>query len=275
MMKMPRRVRRRLLLPPGWVALGFLLLLGCQALQPWQRQLRQMSVLQLTMPKLKLTPADVENHGKEYQIIYKPLAELNKLRPWYDTEFTGKELPDFFSAAATESAIQKIIADTSHAGGVRIRFWPGATYANLVEVLDIMNRTNQKKYWMDIRNSPITLYAITDKPAHGKSPLILTCGFTCGMRYINAALPIKEVSFQSRLTKFWKELSVLVHQPWQAVTLWLAILSGLSLWRLLHPKMSRRNFYDSQPIATAHCLPCHPPYAAPFSTCRKRKKTSC
>lgn len=29
---LPRRYYRRLLLPLGWVALGFLLLLGCQAL---------------------------------------------------------------------------------------------------------------------------------------------------------------------------------------------------------------------------------------------------
>ena len=55
------------------------------------------------------------------------------------------------------------MADTGHAGGVRIRFLPGATYANLVKVLDIMNYTNQKKYWLDIQHKPVTLYAITEK----------------------------------------------------------------------------------------------------------------
>ena len=49
---LPRRHRRRLLLPPGWVALAGLLLLGCLALRPWQERLKRQVVLELTMPPL-------------------------------------------------------------------------------------------------------------------------------------------------------------------------------------------------------------------------------
>lgn len=236
-MKMPRRVRRRLLLPPGWVALGFLLLLGCQLLQQWERKLRQMSVLQLTMPKLKLTPADSENYDKEYRIVYKPLAELNKLRPWHNTDFRGSRLLDFLNANATESSIKRIIADTSQAGGMRIRFWPGATYANLVSVLDVMNYTGQKKYWLDIRHYPTTLYAITTKPTHEHKPLL----FLCGTRYIEPHLPPKKIGFEELITEFWRKSLVLLSWPWQVVALWLAIISSLSLWRLFQPKLGCSN----------------------------------
>ena len=181
-MLVPRRMRRRLLLPPGWVALGFLLLLGCQALQPWAGQLKQWNVMQITMPRMsiRLKPEEGQQYKKDYSMPYMALPELNKIRPWHDAEFKGELLSDFFNAATTESAIRKIIADTSHAGGVRIRFLPGATYANLVKVLDIMNYTNQKKYFLDIHHRPTTLYTCHEvgcgacpRPSLHDSPLIV------------------------------------------------------------------------------------------------------
>ena len=145
----PRRVRRRLLLPPGWVALGFLLLLGCQALQPWAGQLKVWNVMQITMLPLQ---------GERSLPV-----EINKFRNWHDITFNGNQRSDFFNAAATEAAIRKINADSSHDGGVRVRFNSGSTYANLVRVLDIMSYTGQEKYGLDIRYQPATLYAITNR----------------------------------------------------------------------------------------------------------------
>ena len=49
---LPRRHRRRLLLPPGLLALAGLLLLGCLALRPWQERLGRKVVMQLTMPPI-------------------------------------------------------------------------------------------------------------------------------------------------------------------------------------------------------------------------------
>ncbi|NML65494.1 hypothetical protein HHL22_09790 [Hymenobacter sp. RP-2-7] len=91
-------------------------------------------------------------------------ARINHMRPWHTVDFGGQPLVDFFNAQAIESAIRLINADSSRAGGVRIRFRAGTTYANLVKVLDMMNYTNQKKYWLDNRHQPATFYAITLRP---------------------------------------------------------------------------------------------------------------
>ena len=240
-MIIPRRVRRRLLLPPGWVALGFLLLLACQALQPWARQLKRWNVLQLTMPVLRPDTSFI-NFYKRARIPYRDYASespnrLAKLRPWHDAEFRGASLADFLNAAVTESAVRSIIADSSRAGGVRIRFWPGATYANLVNVLEVMNHTGQRKYWLDIRNHPTTLYAITDEPTSVKPALV----FSCGTRYMENNPVPKVIDIQEVASRFGKELASLASQPWQAVTWWLAILSSLSLWKLIQPKLKRFN----------------------------------
>lgn len=125
-MLLPRRVRRRLLLPLGWVALGFLLLLGCLVVQ--QQKLRRWNTIQLTMPQLRVDEATFGT-----SLVYQSPTQLDSARLWHNAKFEGKELSDFFAAATTESAIQRIIADTSHAGGVRVRFLPGSTYANLIK----------------------------------------------------------------------------------------------------------------------------------------------
>ncbi|TFZ64674.1 hypothetical protein E4631_19375 [Hymenobacter sp. UV11] len=248
-MLISRQVCRRLLLPPGWVALGFLLLLGCQALRPWAGQLKRWNVLQITMPPLKVDTSYLSFLKKypepkavnDFKPYVTPLqtvgaSVLQKLRPWHNVEFSGNRLPDFFSAATTESAIRKIIADTNHAGGVRIHFLPGATYANLVKVLDIMNYTNQKKYFLNIHHEPTTFYAITNEPspAHS-SPL-----FMGECIRIMPPLPAKP-TLNQLLLDFWQQLETLCERPWRLLILLLFVVAGLSLWQLLHASLNRRN----------------------------------
>ena len=233
-MIVPRRVRRRLLLPPGWVALGFLLLLGCWQLRFWERQLRQVRVLQLTMPALKPKKSELQLFGrkfeKEYKIMYMSPTQLSAFRNWYDTELKGNEINDFLNAATTESAVRKIIADINHANGVRIRFLPGATYANLVEALTIMNRTDQKKYWLDIRHQPTTLYAITVRQEPSRNtvaPFYLGC-CTCG-----PYMPKQN----GKLAGLVKIKSLWVN-PWRPTTSLLVLIGALSLLPLLHRRSS-------------------------------------
>ena len=157
--------------------------------------------------------------------MYKLLAELTKFRPWHDIEFSGKAMPDFFSATATELAIHEISADTSHVGGVRMRFLTGSIYANLVQVLNIMRYTDQQKYWLDIRYHPITLYAITverERIKNAKVPVYLGC-CTCG-----PYLPRNE----EKVTWFLK-IQGLWTKPWRPITVLLAFIGTLSLWSLL------------------------------------------
>jgi hypothetical protein len=246
-MIVPRRVRRRLLLPPGWVALGFLLLLGCQALQPWERQLKQWSVMQLTMPPLKVDTSytrflreyRTSKHKNELDIYATPLpiipaSALQKMRPWHTVNFYGNRLADFFSAATTESAVRKIIADTANAGGVRIRFQSGAIYANLVTVLDIMSYVNQKKYFLDIHHRPITLYAITNRPSRTK-PVV---SFSCGTRYLELREPLAKVDWREALEGYWRALQMLANQQWRTSAVLLVVIISLSCWQLSRSRVN-------------------------------------
>lgn len=228
-----RRHSRRLLLPPGWVALGFLLLLGCQALLANRRQMQRYGVMQLAMPALKPNKEFIywmRQHKQSYT-DYSQLSvkELNKLRPWHDAEFTGIPFLDFFNEQITQDEIEAMQANSCQAGGVRIRFSKQATYENLVDALDIMNITNQAKYWLDIIHKPVTLYAITDKSSpHYSSRLTAPpCG---GMSYY---LPLTKCTLRQNFASLWQ-------QPWQPVTLLIASIAALSLYRLARPRPSLR-----------------------------------
>jgi hypothetical protein len=222
-MFLPRRRQRRLLLPPGWVALGLLLLLGCFALLTHERQLQLINVLQLTLPSIKPSSSAPWN-----DFVYKRPAELNTLRPWHDAEFVGASLHDFMNAEDAEAAIRTINADSSCLGGVRIRFHQGATYGNLVDVLDIMNIENQKKYWLDFRHQPFTLYAITDKQSSVlkiKNSLYDDC-MLCNDVFIHAP---PGPTFQQLL---FKKFVLLQQQVWRLPILLLVAISALSFYRL-------------------------------------------
>lgn len=233
--RLPHRSRRPLLLPPGWVALGFLLLLGCLALRAHWRQLRLVNVLQITMPPLKPDTAMLtfyREHRIKYGIAeYNPyidagaknaLAKINRMRPWHTVDFGGQPLADFFGAQVIESTIRAINADSGHAGGVRIRFRAGATYANLVKVLAIMNDTDQKKYWFDNQHRPAAWYAITNKelPRRLRQPL-LECGCCNAVMKMPPSPPFWQ--------RFWGEYRPLA---WRLPWLLLLALEALTIYKL-------------------------------------------
>lgn len=95
--------------------------------------------------------------------------------------------------------------------------------------------TGQKKYWLDIRHQPITLYAFTDKPTHFKPPLM----FSCGTRYVEAHPIPREVGLQILLAEFWNSLRALISNLWQALAIGLAVISCLSLRQLLQERPGR------------------------------------
>ena len=226
-MYLPRRHSRRLLLPPGWVALGFLLLLGCQALLTHRRQMRLPNVMQLQMLPWKPSKGDTWSVP-----VYGSKVELNNFRPWRDAEFTGAPINDFANAAFTETAIKAIKADTSQAGGVRIRFGQHAAYSNLIRVLDMMNYLNQKRYWLDIRHNPTTLYAITNKPLPASAYVSV---FVCGTpNYIESyTIPPVEPVFWQRLMDLW-------HRDWRPSAMLFAVIVSLSCYQVARPRPSLR-----------------------------------
>lgn len=222
----PRRFRRPLLLPPGWLALEFLVLLSCLSLVPHWRQLRLPNVLQVTMPRLQPTPEEwrLYNKGMPYKS-----AELASLRPWHTVDFTGQPLHDFLATATIEKNIASIKADSSHASGVRLL--AGATYASVVKALDIMNYSDQKKYWLAIRQRPVTLYAITSKELPRRlQPPIFSCGFQESYFTPEAVEPA-----------WLTELKSLGRPTWQPLVLMLAVVGIISLLRLAPPAQANHS----------------------------------
>jgi len=166
----PRRHTRRLLLPPGWVALGFLLLLGCQALLAHRRQLRQERILPLLMPMSKQDTTGLSAHRRakipflDFSYAgHRSKAELDTAIHWCNFSLTGVRSADSTTAQRIFATIKTMQVDTLHARGIRVRFHRNAAYANLVQILDMMNEANQKVFWFDIQQRPAVFYILTRK----------------------------------------------------------------------------------------------------------------
>jgi hypothetical protein len=153
-----RRHYRRLLLPPGWV------MLGCQMVLIDRARLCPQRRLQLTMPCLEAQAKKRHQEGISYCIMfYMPLAYVKTRKNWHTVHFTGMPMNDFLSASLVETAVRTIQADTSHAGSVCVYLHQGTPYTSLVSLLDMMNKLNQKEYWLDVEHQPMLFYVTTRK----------------------------------------------------------------------------------------------------------------
>ena len=220
-----RRHSRRLLLPPGWVALGFLLLLGCQALLAHRQQVQGERAIQLRMPPLKPVERIERNIRQDASLPYLSERELDHARPWRTIDFTGKPLNDFMNTATIDVALQTMNADTSQAGGVRIRFRASATYSNLIEALDLVKLNGQQKYFLDIRHNPVTLYAITD--AHVRNLAGRQSSYdSCFMYSFEGIMPsLAEATVtQLLIIHVWQ-------QAWRLFVVFFIVITSLSLFR--------------------------------------------
>lgn len=180
----PRRHRRPLLFPPGLLALAWLLWLGCVTLPRMRGMEKPQTIMQLTMP-----PAHAAN-SSPFPIIERGWVALNpspvaieKFRPWQTLVFSGNLWADYFSYKQTKTHIIRLHNAANQAKGLRIRFTSQARYGALMYTLDLLNRYDITKYWVDIWHSPTTLYAFTSVPNKIKSspPELMPCG---GNRYI-------------------------------------------------------------------------------------------
>ncbi|WP_460504073.1 hypothetical protein [Hymenobacter agri] len=165
---LPRRRRRRLLLPQGWVALAGLLLLGCLALHPWQEQLKRRSVLQLTMPPINKSGTiwplayfeDCDSLMRnEPKLTY---ASVDTYRHWHIITL-GKG-PGMDTLAIHD--IERILHARGtrpnwNKSGLKVCFLPSAHYSSLILSLSLFNRYHVQQYFLDIKNKPIALYTLT------------------------------------------------------------------------------------------------------------------
>ncbi|MCC3155481.1 hypothetical protein Q3A66_20665 [Hymenobacter sp. BT770] len=229
---LPRRYRRKLLFPPGLLALAGLLWLGCEVVGKHWDRLKLRSVMQITMPPLQIKP-DSPFYGAASPVSM-PAHKLESFRPWHFVCFTGPAGHDLQTQQKLILNVRNIVADSGKAGGVRITFAPTAHYKDLVFVIDLMNRENVKKYWLDFKHKPTTLFAYTDvRPRHGGD-----VQFICGTRYIPMPEPSPPSAFETysdELMAGFKHptsLKTLIPTPWSVPVLLLIIIAAIGTWRI-------------------------------------------
>jgi hypothetical protein len=234
-MYVPRRYRRKLLFPPGLLALGFLLLLGSMRVARDQR-LRPQHVLQLNM--ISLHP----DKSLPKQLLYPSKQEIEKLRRWDDLMLTGNTVRDSLTLLEAYRLISIYQQDILNEKGLRIYFHSLVCYRSLVKTLDIMALNGMKKYWFDMRHDPIMFYAITSNPEFSTDK-ILPCGSSLGYCWVPSE-PIVSLSFWQWLDKWATSLrepatwQPLADPTWRNSLYIFLLLSLISVW-----KMARSSFY--------------------------------
>ncbi|RFP65884.1 hypothetical protein D0N36_06685 [Hymenobacter lapidiphilus] len=152
---LPRRHRRRLLLPPGLPALAWLLWLGCVAV-PQVRGVRPQHVMEVNFPPL---------HKNLWSYsVDASLQEIAAFRPWQTLAVTGNLFEDYFALRNAQAVFRHLEADPNHNRGLQVRIGQHASYSSLIQLLDWCNVYNMKQYWIDIQHEPYALYVFTSKP---------------------------------------------------------------------------------------------------------------
>lgn len=238
-MYVSRRHTRRLLLPPGWVALGFLLLLGCQLLLAHWRQMQVTTVLQLQMPVLERVAATYPV-GNIMRKFSNTLSRIKRETNWHTVYFDGDKLSQFMNDAEVAKAMSSIAADNTHARGVRIYFRPGTTYGNLVSLLDLINRLGHQRYWFDVEHQPTTFYAVNSQALRPIREEGLTPRYVplCMSPIVGKYEP--PISVPSSWQIAQQDFADLWQQPWRLSTILIATIAALNVYRLARPRPSLR-----------------------------------
>jgi len=220
----PRRHRRRLLFPPGLLALAGLLLIGSVALEPWQEALRPKSVLQLTLPVVPSPGSPKEEFG-----YYLPSpAEAQEMGPWLRAAFTGEPANDRREQTRVATMIRTMSPDT----GVRVSFSRASQYRHLVFVIDQLQRGNLKRYWVDMHNRPVTINAL--KVNYRREQKRKPSDFSfCGTASYTPPTPFI-VQAENKPNDFpWAAWLPLLKSEWRAPMWLLAAIAMLSGWHLV------------------------------------------
>ncbi|MFC7669658.1 hypothetical protein ACFQT0_21525 [Hymenobacter humi] len=175
---LPRRHRRKLLFPPGLLALAGLLWLGSVEIEPWREQLKPRYAIRMTMP---IRPRIDAMSGPTILWMAPNPDSLLRRDMWREGTLTGNSKLDGRQQQKITEHLRAILSDTLHDGGLRVRLEQTSRYANLIFLFDLMMRQNVKKgYWLDITRSPTTFYVITKahKPPDPSLTVLPNC---CGL----------------------------------------------------------------------------------------------
>jgi hypothetical protein len=163
---LPRRHRRKLLLPPGLLALAGLLWLGCVAVGSWREKLKRRTVVQLTMtpkPDSDTIYHNTYQFSKRIPYLY---SQLFTLYHWQNVVLDGSAADDSASLTTIAKTVAAMRADTVPNSGIRVELTPQVRYRTFVQLLDLMAATNQKKYMFDMYHGPFALYILVDEYQH-------------------------------------------------------------------------------------------------------------
>lgn len=238
-MYVPRLHSRRLLLPPGWVALGFLLLLGCQALLAHRSQIRIDYRVELAMPIPEKMVAKLD-YVSPMKPFTKPLADIKPVTHWHTVSLKGRKLNDFVNSAVAATALRSIDAEITQAAGVKVCFQQGATNSNLLAMLDLVNRLGHPIYWLDIEHQPTTFYAVNRQAIKTVKAVTPTPKY---VPFCIASLPEKyepPIAILSPWQIAQRDFASLWQQPWRLIAILIATLAALSTYRLARPRPSLR-----------------------------------
>lgn len=221
---LPRRHRRKLLFPPGLLALAWLLWLGCVQVGASREKLMRRTVVQMTMPP---KPTSDTIYSTTYyngvQTIPFLYSQLYKLYHWQDIHLNGDAANDSISALAVSKTIKTMRADTIPNCGIRVRFTSKVRYKTFIRLLDLMALNNQKKYLFDMYHGPFAVYVPVDDytPQLPIEPLFL-CG--TDSHVILMPLPLTEVNRWELLFQ---------STEWRRPLWLLVIMAFLASWRII------------------------------------------
>lgn len=161
-----RRHSRELFFPAGLLALAWLPVLAgaLLAARPELRRFRQR-VLQVSMPPIQ--QHFFESEGKQISLMaeaYASSKQLATMHLWHTVYFTGNPWQDYLSARTATFVAQQLKTDPDHDRGLRVQFESHSQYRSLVAMLDMFQVVGLKKYWIDTRHEPTTLYSFTVPP---------------------------------------------------------------------------------------------------------------
>lgn len=94
--------------------------------------------------------------------LYKPLAALKPTIHWRYTSFNGNPFNDSLGRIFIKTGVPTVQASVGSAEGIQVHFYKGATYGNMVYLLDMMRQLHQEDYWFDIRSQTFTFYIVSE-----------------------------------------------------------------------------------------------------------------
>lgn len=188
MLYIPRRHRRKLLLPPGLLALAFLLLVGCGVIAPIVKE-RTKAVHQAAFPPSR---SSANNNWPTTQ-------QLVNRRQWESFEITGNKLFDWLNWQQAQQRIKESVNNLDTLKGTRIYFHQESKYRYIITALDYMHRVSVERYTFDLRSTVPTLYVLDGKKPVSKAKQMGKFMFICGtpdqMSFYSEPLPSLEKSF--------------------------------------------------------------------------------